>query len=74
MHEDVSTTGERLPVTVSHVYNFRESETGSRFGNGWRLNVMQQLEETGDANYLINTPMQTALRIIFIRMRVMAIN
>ena len=51
VHEDVSTTGERLPVTVSHVYNLSESETGSRFGNGWRLNVMQQLEETGDANY-----------------------
>ena len=51
IHQDAGTTGERLPISISHVYNLSESQTSSRFGNGWRLNVMQQLVATGDANY-----------------------
>ncbi len=46
-HADAATTGNRLPVSVSHVYNLCEADQSSRFGNGWRLNIMQRLETTG---------------------------
>lgn len=51
MHNDFSTTGNRLPVSISHVYNLCEADVKTRFGNGWRLNVTQQLEPTGIKAY-----------------------
>lgn len=51
IHTDTTTTGNRLPVTLSHVYNLSNSDHSSRFGNGWRLNVMQQIFETGNTEY-----------------------
>ena len=51
IHSDTETTGNRLPFNVSHVYNLSASNTASRFGNGWRLNVMQQIFATGNAQY-----------------------
>ena len=44
LHDDASTVSDLMPVTVSHVYNSSASNEASRFGNGWRLNVMQTLE------------------------------
>ena len=44
LHDDASTVSDVMPVTVSHVYNSSASNESSRFGNGWRLNVMQTLE------------------------------
>ena len=51
IHSDTETTGNRLPFNVSHVYNLSASNTASRFGNGWRLNVMQQIFATGNSQY-----------------------
>ena len=51
VHDDASTTGNRLPISVSHVYNLSDSDTASRFGNGWRLNVMQELKESGISDF-----------------------
>ena len=44
IHEDASTVSDLMPAAVSHVYNSSASNESSRFGNGWRLNVMQTLE------------------------------
>jgi len=44
IHDDASTVSDLMPATVSHVYNSSASNEASRFGNGWRLNVMQTLE------------------------------
>lgn len=44
VHEDISTPGERMPVTIKHVYNTNDKDIASRFGNGIRLNIEQTLE------------------------------
>ena len=44
LHDNASTVSDLMPATVSHVYNSSASNEASRFGNGWRLNVMQTLE------------------------------
>ena len=46
-HGDVSTSGSRLPVSVSHVYNSSDRSNDWKFGCGWRLNVTQRMEESG---------------------------
>ena len=51
VHGDAATTGERLPVSVSHVYNLCRTEQGDRFGNGWSLNVCERLDPTGISQF-----------------------
>ena len=46
MHTDVSTPGNRLPVTVKHVYNTNEKDVDIGYGKGMRLNLSQTLEQT----------------------------
>lgn len=46
-HGDTATSGSRLPVSVSHVYNSSDRSNDWKFGCGWRLNVTQRMEESG---------------------------
>ncbi|MGO5350157.1 DNRLRE domain-containing protein, partial [Candidatus Paralachnospira sp. LCP21S3_A2] len=52
VHPDAATSGSRLPVTVSHVYNLCDTGKSSRIGNGWRLNVQERLLPTGISDSL----------------------
>lgn len=53
VHDDLTTPGERMPVTIRHVYNTNDKDVTSRFGNGIRLNIMQtiKLVTIGGAEY-----------------------
>ncbi len=42
IRQDTFGTGNRMPVSVSHVYNLNDRSTNTNFGNGWRLNYSQQ--------------------------------
>lgn len=44
IHNDISTPGERFPVTITHVYNTNDKDIASRYGNGMRLNLSQTVE------------------------------
>ena len=44
LHEDITTPGVRMPVTIKHVYNTNDRDTASRFGKGMRLNIEQTIE------------------------------
>ncbi|MEQ2441176.1 RICIN domain-containing protein, partial [Solibaculum intestinale] len=46
-HSDAATSGSRLPVSVSHVYNSADRDDDWKFGRGWRLNVTQRMEASG---------------------------
>ena len=51
LHEDEGTSGILMPVIVSHVYNLSDCDTKSRFGKGFRLSLMQELKESGNADF-----------------------
>ena len=51
LHEDEGTGGILMPVSVSHVYNLSDCGTQSRFGKGFRLSLMQELKESGNADF-----------------------
>lgn len=51
IHEDEGTGGILMPVSVSHVYNLSDCDTQSRFGKGFRLSLMQELKESGNADF-----------------------
>ena len=51
LHEDEGTSGILMPVIVSHVYNLSDCGTQSRFGKGFRLSLMQELKESGNADF-----------------------
>ena len=42
IRQDTLGTGNRMPVSVSHVYNLNDRNLSSTFGSGWRLNYAQQ--------------------------------
>lgn len=44
IHNDISTPGERFPVTITHIYNTNDKDIASRYGNGMRLNLSQTIE------------------------------
>jgi len=43
-HNDISTNGNRMPVTINHVFNSCERQNNIGFGNGWRTNLNQTLK------------------------------
>lgn len=47
VHNDLSMTGNRMPVSINHVYNnnSNNSDTNKNYGIGWRLNVSQRIAE-----------------------------
>ncbi len=42
-HTDVSLPGNRMPMTISHVYNADQKASQVGYGSGWRLNLSQTL-------------------------------
>ena len=55
VHNDISMTGNRLPISVSHVFNNsqKDSKLSSKmsFGKGWRLNVTEQVIDVSKQDY-----------------------
>ena len=51
VHEDASTSGGLLPIHIRHVYNLSERSKNNRMGKGWRMNFIQEMEATGNANF-----------------------
>lgn len=49
-HDDLSTPGNRLPVSVRHIYNTNDKNVYLGYGNGFRLNLNQMI--VVDGNYL----------------------
>ena len=57
-HADGATTGNRMPVAISHVYNSCLSESNPvSCGNGWRTNMHQSVcrKAIGSTNYYVWT-------------------
>lgn len=52
-HNDLSTTGIRLPASIYHVYNTNDKDVNIGYGNGFRLNYSQEvsLVTIGDIEY-----------------------
>jgi RHS repeat-associated core domain len=44
VHDDVSLSGNRMPISIKHVYNTNNDDIG--YGYGWRLNYDQTLIKT----------------------------
>jgi RHS repeat-associated protein len=42
-HDDIGTDGNRMPVSISHVYNAVEKDANIGYGMGWRLNYTQTI-------------------------------
>ena len=42
-HTDVSLSGNRMPMSISHVYNSDQKANQIGYGSGWRLNLSQTL-------------------------------
>lgn len=67
VNNDVSMNGNRMPVTINHVYNSNEKDIDNKYGNGWRLNLAQRLvydssisryvytDEDGTKHYFVYT-------------------
>lgn len=53
LHQDAQTPGNRLPVTMNHVYNTNSKDTNIAYGNGFRLNLSQKVMPVilGDTYY-----------------------
>ncbi|WP_160317255.1 DNRLRE domain-containing protein, partial [Oxobacter pfennigii] len=53
IHNDISMNGNRMPVTINHVYNSNDKDTNIGYGPGWRLNLTQSIkwETISGANY-----------------------
>lgn len=49
-HNDISTPGSRLPVSINHIYNTNDKDINIGYGNGFRLNLNQSL--VLDGNYM----------------------
>ncbi len=42
-HTDLSLSGNRMPLFISHVYNVDSKDTDIGYGKGWRLNLSQTI-------------------------------
>ena len=43
VHDDLSMNGNRMPISVSHVFNSNEKNVDAKYGLGWRLNLNQRI-------------------------------
>ncbi|MDD2376320.1 MAG: RICIN domain-containing protein [Clostridia bacterium] len=52
-HGDAATPGNRMPVSINHVFNTNDKNKDIGFGPGWRLNISQMvsLETIGSTQY-----------------------
>ncbi|KLU74971.1 DNRLRE domain-containing protein [Clostridium botulinum] len=57
VHDDLSMNGNRMPISLNHVFNSNEKLSSIGYGNGWRLNLSQRivLEKQGNENNYIYT-------------------
>lgn len=51
VHSDAATSGNRMPATLSHVYNLCQNDQWKRMGYGWRLSACQELRDSGIKDY-----------------------
>jgi len=53
IHEDLSTPGQRMPVSIRHVYNTNDRKENINYGYGVRLNISQtiELDNIGGVDY-----------------------
>ncbi|MBM7871480.1 RHS repeat-associated protein [Clostridium pascui] len=42
-HNDLTMNGNRMPVSISHVFNSNDRASSMGYGNGWRLNLSQRI-------------------------------
>lgn len=45
VHQDAATPGNRLPVSINHVFNTNNKGTNLGYGKGYRLNLTQTIEQ-----------------------------
>ncbi|MBS6475687.1 MAG: RHS repeat protein, partial [Clostridiales bacterium] len=58
-HADASTSGSRMPVTLSHVYNSYDADVENAVipcGKGWMLSIAQTVTPVADAGIAANYP------------------
>lgn len=55
IHNDLNTTGNRMPITINHVYNSNDRDKDIGYGNGWRLNYSQKVEYDDSIGYYLYT-------------------
>ncbi len=55
IHDDIQMNGNRMPVSISHVFNSIEDDYVDYCGQGWRLNLSQTIEyqEIAGADYYV---------------------
>ena len=44
-HNDIAMNGNKMPISLNHVYNSNDKDIDIRYGRGWRLNLSQRIEE-----------------------------
>ncbi len=44
-HNDLAMNGNKMPLTLNHVYNSNDKDTSIGYGKGWRLNLSQRIVE-----------------------------
>ncbi|NHM33614.1 DNRLRE domain-containing protein [Neobacillus terrae] len=54
-HDDLSMNGERMPVSINHVYNGNDRLIDNQYGLGWRLNLSQKVEYDSTLNQYLYT-------------------
>ncbi len=45
VHNDLETTGSRMPISINHVYNSYQRGATLGYGQGWRLNIRQTIQK-----------------------------
>ena len=57
VHDDLSMNGNRMPISLSHVFNSNEKNIDLKYGPGWRLNLSQRIgtERIGLIDYYVYT-------------------
>jgi YD repeat-containing protein len=53
IHNDMSMSGNRMPVTINHIYNSNDRDSDIGYGLGWRLNFSQKVtyQNIGEVGY-----------------------
>ncbi|SHJ09847.1 RHS repeat-associated core domain-containing protein [Clostridium amylolyticum] len=44
IHEDLTLTGNRMPLSIKHIFNHNERNINIGYGIGWRLNLSQRVD------------------------------
>ncbi|MGY0374140.1 DNRLRE domain-containing protein [Clostridium sp. JNZ J1-5] len=55
VHNDLSMNGNRMPISINHIFNSNEKNNSIGYGLGWRLNLSQKINpimDKGVQNYI----------------------